>query len=283
MVNDFRQFKLISATGEEYDLTAPEHFFAYPDGLGFERNYSSLQIGDAFVAVENPLRQQKVTGEMIFLDYLAYDTFRRFIAEGRLTLAYQPAGITTWYYRSCKAESLKKGEISTSTGRLHCNVDFLCFSQWYESVMAEKTISEVGENALFPLTFPFLFSDCHINEVVIYNTNVSPAPCKIDITGPCNDPRWELTFNGSIIETGKVSLSLGEGEHLIVDSNVESMRIVKSVDGVETDAYQQSDFSTDRFIYAPSGKSLLRFYHDEADEKDALEITVEVRKVSDTV
>lgn len=280
MVSDFRQFRLINATGEEYDLTAADHFFAYPDGLGFERSYSSLQIGDAFVAVESPLRQQKVTGEMIFLDYSAYDGFRRFIAEGRLTLAYQPAGFTTWYYRSCKVESLKKGEISTSTGRLHCNVDFLCFSLWYESVTAEKTMTEVGENALFPLTFPFLFSDCSINEVVIYNTNTAAAPCKIDITGPCSNPRWEMVCNGIVVKTGKVSMSLGEGEHLIVDSNVESMRIVKSVGGVESDAYQYSDFTTDRFLYAPSGKSLVRFYHDSAT---ALAISVEVRKVSDTV
>lgn len=85
------------------------------------------------------------------------------------------------------------------------------------------------------------------------------------------------------MKTGKVSVSLGEGEHLIVDSNVESMRIVKSVGGVETDAYQYSDFTTDRFIYAPSGKSLLRFYHESTDASEALDIAVEVRKVSDTV
>ena len=32
-----------------------------------------------------------------------------------------------------------KSEISRGTQRLHCNVDFLCFSQWYESVKAERT------------------------------------------------------------------------------------------------------------------------------------------------
>lgn len=280
MVNQFRQFRLMNSVGAEYDLTDANHFFAYPDGLGFERSYSSLQTGDAFVSIENKLRQQKITGEMIFLDYNEYDVFRKFITDNGLVLAYQPAGFTTWRYRSCQVESLKKGEISTSTGRLHCNVDFLCFSQWYERVIAERTVYEVSENSVFPLTFPFVFADKNINEVIINNTNAAPAPCKIEILGPCSNPRWSLYYNGSVIENGKVSISISEGESLIVDANVESMRISKNTDGVETDAYQYSDFSTNRFIYAPPGQSLLRFYHDAAD---ALDVTVEVRKVSDTV
>ena len=280
MSMEFRQFKLINEVGAEYDLVDQTHFFASPDGLGFEREFSVMQTGDAFVSLENKLRQQKVTGEMIFLDYGAYSEFSKFIAGQLLTIAYCPAGMTTWYYRSCKVESLKKSEISSSTGRLHCNVDFICFSQWYESVTAERTVYEVGENSLFPLTFPFTFVDRNINEVILNNTNTSEAPCRIEILGPCSNPRWSLFRDGKEILNGKVSVSLGQGESLIVDSNVETMRIVRIVNGVESNAYQQSDFSTNRFVYAPPGESLLRFYH---DSDSTLDVIVEVRRVSDTV
>ena len=280
MSAEFRKFLLLNEVGKEYDLTNPAHFFANPDGLGFEREFSVMQVGDSFVSVENKLRQQKVTGEMIFSDYVEYAEFSQFIAGRMLTLAYQPAGIGVWYYRSCKVNSLKKTEISHSTGRLHCNVDFICFSQWYESVIAERTIYEVSENSVFPLTFPFVFADKNINEIILSNTNSSEAPCRIEILGHCSNPRWTLLQNGMELLNGKVSVSLDEGESLIIDANVETMRIAKVTDGVESDAYQYSDFTTNRFVYAPAGLSLLRFYH---DSDNALDISVEVRRIADTV
>ena len=93
MNGDFRRFKLINEVGAEYDLTDPAHFFASPDGIGFERGFSVMQVGDAFVSVENQLRQQKITGEMIFADYAEYSEFAKFVQGYRLTLAYRPARI----------------------------------------------------------------------------------------------------------------------------------------------------------------------------------------------
>ena len=53
MSMEFRLFKLINEVGAEYDLTDPTHFFASPDGLGFEREFSVMQTGDAFVSLES--------------------------------------------------------------------------------------------------------------------------------------------------------------------------------------------------------------------------------------
>lgn len=266
--------------GAEYDLCHLDHALYSPDGLGFSKSHDSVQVGSAFALVEERLNQQTITGEMVFKGYDKYTEFKNFISNGKLTLAYQPRNNDTWYYRSCRVKDLKKGDISSTTHRLHCNVDFLCFSQWYEPVIVENSLPELDENSLFPLTFPFTFEDRNINEIVIQNNSAERAPCKIAIAGACSNPRWELRTNGVLVADGKVGISLLSGEWLIVDANVESMRIVKSVNGVETDVYQYSDFSTDRFIYAPSGKSVLSFFHDSVT---ALTIAVEVRKVADTV
>ena len=276
----YRQFRLINAAGEEYDLCDLSHAFYSPDGLGFQKNISSVQVGNAFAMVENKVNQQVIKGEMRFKSYELYSAFKEFISGGNLILAYQPKGFTRWYYRKVEVERLDKGELDPQTKRLICAIDFLCFSQWYEKDNAKRTIDLTGENTVFPLVFPFLFSDADKNEVVIINDHVAPAPCKIILSGPCVNPAWVLRQGAKTVASGAMTISIAAGEKLIVDANIESMRIVKETSAGEVNMYQHSDFSTERFIYAPTGESKLKFTHSETS---ALNITVEVRQVSDTV
>lgn len=281
-MNRYRQFRLINAVGAEYDLCDLDHAFYSPDGLGFSRNITSVQVGDAFAPVENKLNQQVIKGEMRFRSYEEYSAFKEFISSGGLTLAYQPKGfLNVWYYRNVEVERLDKTEIDHINRRLICPVDFLCFSLWYEKTNAQKTVDLTGENTVFPLEFPFMFSDAEKNELVLVNERVTPAPCKIMIDGPCVNPSWVLQQGGRTIATGAVTVSIAAGEKLIVDANIESMRIVKvTVSGSEVNVYQYSDFSTGRFIRAPTGESRLKFSHSTSA---ALDVTVEVRQVSETV
>lgn len=84
---NYRQFKLINEVGAEYDMCDARHFFANPDGLGFEKNISSSQTGNAFVLVNEKNNQQTITGEMIFFDYDEYTAFKEFIVDSRLKIA----------------------------------------------------------------------------------------------------------------------------------------------------------------------------------------------------
>lgn len=277
----YRQFRLVNAAGEEYDLCDLSHAFYSPDGLGFQRNISAVQVGDAFAPVENKLSQQVIKGEMRFRDYSQYTAFNEFIASGGLVLAYQPKNIRTWYYRRVEIQRLDKGEIDRTAHRLICAIDFLCFSQWYEKDNAKRTIDLTGENTVFPLVFPWVFCDAEKNELLLVNEKMTPAPCKITIAGPCVNPSWTLKQDGRTIAAGAMTMSIAAGEKLVIDSNIESMGIIKITSaGSEVNAYQYSDFSTGRFIYAPTGESRLKFTHSETS---ALDITVEVRQVSDTV
>lgn len=280
MSERYRQFRLINRAGEEYDLCDLSHAFYSPDGLGFKRDISSVRVGSAFAAVENNLSQQTIKGEMRFKSYELYSAFKEFISGGDLILAYQPKGFTKWYYRKVEVERIDKGELDPQTRRLICAIDFLSFSQWYEKDNAKRTIDLTGENTVFPLIFPFLFSDADKNEVVIINDRVAPAPCKIILSGPCVNPAWVLRQGGKTITSGAMTISIAAGEKLVVDANIESMRIVKETSAGEVNVYQHSDFSTERFIYAPTGESKLKFTHSNTS---ALNITVEVRQVSDTV
>jgi hypothetical protein len=277
----YRQFRLINSVGEEYDLCDLDHAFYSPDGLGFQRNISAVQVGDAFAPVDNKLAQQVIKGEMRFRSYELYSGFKEFISSGGLTLAYLPKGMQTWYYRNIEVQRLDKSEIDRTAHRLICPIDFLAFSQWYEKANAKKTIDLTGENTVFPLVFPWVFSDAEKNELLLVNERISPAPCKIIISGPCVNPAWTLRQDGRTIAKGGMTMSIAAGEKLVIDSNIESMGIIKITSaGSEVNAYQYSDFSTGRFIFAPTGESRLKFTHSTTA---ALDVTVEVRQVSDTV
>ena len=276
----YRQFRLVNAIGEEYDLCDLNHAFYSPDGLGFKRSISSVQTGSAFMQVENNLSQQTIKGEMRFKSYELYSGFKEFISVGGLVLKYQPKGFTAWYFRSVAVERLDKTEIDRATHRLICAIDFICFSQWYEKAYAQRTIDLTGQNTAFPLVFPFVFSDADKNELIIKNSHLSPAPCRIEISGACVNPSWVLTQDGETLATGAVAISLATGENLIIDANMENMGIFKRSSAGLTNVYQFSDFSTERFIHAPYGESRLRFSHSTSA---ALDVTVEVRQVSDTV
>ena len=277
----YRQFRLINAAGEEYDLCDLSHAFYSPDGLGFKRDISSVRVGSAYVQVESNLSQQTIKGEMRFRSYELYSAFKEFISAGGLILKYQPKGFTAWYYRDVVVERLDKSEIDRAAHRLICPIDFLCFSQWYEPANAKRTLDLTGENTVFPLVFPWVFSDAEKNELLLVNDRMNHAPCKITICGPCVNPAWTLKQDGKTIASGAMTTSIAAGEKLIVDANIESMRIVKITSaGSEVNVYQNSDFSTGRFIFAPTGESRLKFTHSTTA---ALDVTVEVRQVSDTV
>lgn len=277
----YRQFRLINKVGKQYDLCDLSHAFYACDGLGFSKTINSVQAGSYFAAVEAKLNQQVIKGEMRFRSYEQYTDFKEFISAGGLTIAYQPKGFTTWYYRDVEVERLDKGEIDRTSRRLICPIDFLCFSQWYEKSNATRTVDLTGENTVFPLVFPFVFSDAEKNELLVVNERVMPAPCRIVIYGPCVNPSWALRQGGRTVATGAVAVSLQSGEKLVVDANIDNMKIVKvTSSGSVVNVYQNSDFSTSRFIYAPSGESRLKFSHSTSD---ALNVTVEVRQVSDTV
>ena len=64
MNGDFRRFKLINEVGAEYDLTDPAHFFASPDGIGFERGFTTMQVGDAFVLAHHLEAVAGITAEV---------------------------------------------------------------------------------------------------------------------------------------------------------------------------------------------------------------------------
>lgn len=88
---------------------------------------------------------------------------------------------------------------------------------------------------------------------------------------------------GLSISSGAVTTEIKEGQKLVVRSEADRLEIAIYTTENEwvEDVYQQSDFSTARFIYAPPGaNSTLKFSHEGSQE---LNVSVEVRAYYEAV
>lgn len=87
---------------------------------------------------------------------------------------------------------------------------------------------------------------------------------------------------GLSISSGAVMTEIKEGQKLVVRSEADRLEIAIYTTENEwvEDVYQQSDFSTARFIYAPPGDSTLKFSHEGSQE---LNVSVEVRAYYEAV
>lgn len=134
-----RQFTLINANGDVWNLMSKSSFFHAPGGLGFTKSIETEIAGFEFIELRDDLDQKVVSGEMVFADYSVYRDFAKFISHEPLKLGYKPYS-TTWYYLDVKVSSLQKTEIDRSTGLLLCPVDFLAFTTWYTIDRYENVI-----------------------------------------------------------------------------------------------------------------------------------------------
>ena len=86
--------------------------------------------------------------------------------------------------------------------------------------------------------------------------------------GPVQNPAFTLSRNSNRIASGKVNCNVIAGRKLVIDSNPETMEIAEyTVDNIYiADRYNMSDFTTERLVQVPAGKSRFAFTHDGTSE-----------------
>lgn len=252
-----RQFKLINAVGVEWDMMQPDGFFYLPQGLGYSRTISTIRAGADYLISDEFLNQKSPYGEMVFRTYVQFQNFVSFVTnDDPLYLYYNPAG-TTWYRIRCKVSSLSKSEMS-QPGILRCPITFSCLGTWSELVTVTQSEMETGVGKIYTYTYPYTYADTTIATALISNGALE-SPLRLNIFGPVEDPYWALIQSGQNVAAGRVNITIPDGNKLVVDANPSSMQIAEYTINGEfvADRYADSDFSTERFIYAPPGESTL--------------------------
>ena len=274
-----RRFKLINAVGAEWDLVQRDGFFHAPAGLGYQRQISTLRAGTDWLVSDEFLKQKTASGQMVFRTYAQYHAFVAFITKDEpLWLMYNPDG--KWYRCRCKVQRLDKGEMS-APGLMTCAIQFLCLGTWFEALTAQQTEPIEGAGKVYSYPYPYTYAGTIIAVAEIANGDLD-SPCKLHIFGPVVNPFWALTKAGERILTGRVNVTIPEGNKLVVNASASDMEIAEYTrdNNYVRDCYAYSDFSTERFVYAPPGISSVSVTSEDAS---AVRAVLEVEKVAYSV
>jgi hypothetical protein len=75
------------------------------------------------------------------------------------------------------------------------------------------------------------------------------------IEGPAESPTWKQIIDGKEVCVGKYNGTIASGETLVVHSKPGENGIYILNDGSYTDVYQNSDFTTERFMLIRYGEN----------------------------
>lgn len=231
-----RQFALINAVGESYELNDVKNFFHDPNGLGFLRTTEYLKFGNRYKILNDGFEQAAPTGFICFKDerlspaYSKYAVFIKFLRKLPLTLIYKSDKI---HKMEVIPESIGKTEISKPLG-LDISIAFRALTFWYDEVEKSGTTS-----------------------ARILSDSTEESPMHIEISGPVTDPVWIHTVNGTQVATGKITGTIASGAVLHIRTDTDPYQIYKVQNGTKTDLYSSSDFSTKRFMYLKEGENII--------------------------
>lgn len=257
MINGVRQFKLINAYGNEYDMTRPERLFHDPDGLGWGTEADIRRMGMTYFRENEREVHQSPSGEMVFRTYAEYRNFLSFCQVGGLVFRYKPR--ETWYFVKCLIQ-IDKSEIKVDTLHLVCPVTFILTSYWYERITAETGTPEPTTGSkTYAYTYAYTYS-AGVSNLFSFDLDL-PSYFKITIFGECNNPTWRLIQNGEITKTGRMNnVNVTSQQKFVINTNPKEMeiRIYTNRDVRVRSVYGSSDFSTQRIFELPKGQSQLQ-------------------------
>lgn len=258
-----RRFYLINAKGQEFDLNRKDAMLITPEGLGVKSKNTYAQVGTSFLTTKQALEQKKPSGKIYFRGYEVYSEFSALSKFSPLTLKYIPYEGEELYL-DVESVDLTKGEIDHNSNYLICGVQFVGVSSWYREKRAIRNIPE-NTGKRYPYTYDYTYLDNASGVIELTNRSSLDAIVKIIIIGPATNPYWELRHNGDLLLTGRVNIKLEAEHRLVINADPRAYEIGE-YDGKDNrieDRYGDSDFSTERFLYAPPGESRISFTHND--------------------
>ncbi len=272
-----RTFTLIDNDNNSYDVTAKNSLFFYNiDGLGFEQDTEWQRIEDRYALLSNYTKQGVITGTIRFWKTdeqsaeLAFFKFAQFCQNVPIKMKYNPGHGD--YYRNGIVTKIdrKDGEDS-----LTVILEFTAQTPWYKSV-SQYNDGKITGGKVYDYTYNYTYSQTTINAVTIDSDSFQSSPCKLIVYGPAVNPTWQYYLNGVLQCSGKIIGSVLENHRLIIDTTTlpYSIKQVDMVGNEVSDMYQQSDFSTDRFVRIGYGRNTIAF---TADNTNVLNVAVEAQ------
>lgn len=224
---DYRKFWLINSNSERYDFTDEENtktFLNEPAGLGFNRTYSTIKVGDSELITSQELSHPDITGELLFYGdnnrqiYLDYETFIKFVMFSPLEMHYQIPNDSSNYYCNVLFVTAEKGEIDEDRSMLPVNVTFHRLTDWMtdDSVIYEMTRGSSDLDGKYhDLLYNYHYTGSDLRNTVISNSGTMDTGFIIKIDGYVKDPTFTLSQANQVY--GICSIT-GEYNYVMVNS-----------------------------------------------------------------
>lgn len=254
-----RRFVLINSKGVRYDLNAGKSFLTDPSGLGYESKADYENYNDFFVEKSREMKQPKVKGTINFNSYEEYFEFIAFSQFRPLELEYTAHRT---FYMTCNIDRLEKKELS-EFGKLKCQVEIVGITPFYDKIVKSNTSTgNIGKS--YPYTYPYSYAGADTGTVEFEVNSNMDSGVKMTMMGPLINPSWSYFVNGIKQLSGKVNASIASGNRLIIDTT-KSPYIIHEVDNkneIVADRYENSDFTTKRFIQLKAGTNVITCTHE---------------------
>jgi len=268
-----RTFRLYDNDENRYNLTSKDNLFFFNiDGLGFSQNAEFQRIEDRYALLNSYINQNKIIGTIKFWQpqaELDYFNFAQFCQNQPIMMDYNNN-----YGTYSRRGIITKIERSDGNGKsLEIKVEFTAETPWFKTVSEYNSGTIIG-GKVYDYTYDYTYSDSVINTVSIDSDSYQSSPVRLVIFGQAVNPTWRHYLNNVLVSTGKVNGTVLANHRLIIDTTTipYSIRQVDALGNQISDMYQQSDFSTARFVRFGHGTNTVTF---SADNTNILNVGVE--------
>lgn len=270
-----RTFKLFDNDGNSYDVTTKNDLFFYGiDGLGFQQATEFQRIEDRYALLSSYTAQGKIKGTLKFWQPNAeqkYFDFAQFCQNSPIKMEYNPSYGT--FSRSGIISKIERGD---GTGdSLEVVIEYTAQTPWYKSITEYNDGVIVG-GKVYDYTYDYTYSGAVMNSVSIDSDSYQSSPVKLIIFGPAVNPTWRHYLNNVLQTSGKLNGSVLANHKLVIDTTSipYSIKQFDMQGNLISDMYQQSDFSTSRFVRFGRGRNTVAF---SADNTNKLNVGVEAQ------
>ena len=282
-----RTFLLIDKDGNTYNITSKDTAFFYGiTGLGYEEDTTFQRIKERFTLLKKELAQGEIVGTIRFWQNKAeskYYQFAQFCQNSPHRLVYSPEAGTAEYadtttkafvfgttlylpQKRMQAENFYRNgyitKIEKSDGVGDCltvQLTFKAETPWYKEVSDYNYGGTGSRGKKYDYQYSFNYGGGVVNTVAVNSDSRQPCPARIIIMGAVDNPEWHHYLNGELVSSGKVNGSVLEGNRLVIDTTTipYSIKQFDELGNLVSDMYQQSDFSTERFVRLGYGNNTI--------------------------
>lgn len=270
-----RTFRLYDNDGNRYNLTSRDRLFFYAiDGLGFEQSAEFQRIEERFALLESHIEQATIEGTIKFWQpeaELQYFNFAQFCQNQPIMMDYNNNYGT--YSRRGIITKIERGD--GDGNELLIKIQFKAQTPWYKEIIEYNPGTESG-GKVYNYSYDYTYLKYGKNSITIDSDSYQSSPVKLVVIGPAINPSWRHYLNGELVTEGKINGIIGPDNRLIVDTTTIPYRIIQvdALGQLVSDLYQQSDFSTYRFVRFGHGSNTVTF---SADESNILNVGVEAQ------